>query len=223
MQCFEKKNRSNLHSIVSKMCLPLQNDIFVLLLMAVCIAQCLNIKACDEKWVQIEGQCLYVSKDIADFNGAKSKCLRLSGKLFEPKNEGLNEAVFKLANQTINFFWYFIGIQESSEQTGHFEYSSTGKALTFTKFQDGQPNGNGTQNCVMVGIDGTEFWSDVDCKARLKYVCQRLTGDEVITAKMINEAQTKSVKTVVLVLSSFVSLSILAFVFHMRRLVFRDQ
>ena len=64
----------------------------------------------------------------------------------------------------------FLGLTDI-EKEDRWRWQSSGSRAKFTKFQPGEPDGDTSENCVIIG---NGHWADVSCSTKLKFhVCER--------------------------------------------------
>merc|ERR1712210_176324 len=136
----------------------------------------------------ILGRCYYFEAARMNFTDAMENCEMMGGRLFEPRNSVVNEAVGKKAGETIasdleGSMW--IGMRTDSKITTNstqrdFFYLSGGPytRLPYGQWHLGEPNNaNGEENCVQMYtlVDekpGNSTWNDIPCYDNYPSICE---------------------------------------------------
>ncbi|XP_014092473.3 C-type lectin domain family 3 member A [Bactrocera oleae] len=48
-----------------------------------------------------------------------------------------------------------------------------GETITTSNWDSNEPNGNDSENCLLIGKTVQSLWSDADCAAKYKFICQK--------------------------------------------------
>ena len=69
-------------------------------------------------------------------------------------------------------FDFWVGATDVDSE-GDFYWSTSGQAVEFTAWSEGQPDGGTNQNCVASTLEHYYFWSDEDCsrKTNMQAAC----------------------------------------------------
>ena len=129
--------------------------------------------ACPTDWVRVLDSCILVSNEKATFDEAVEKCKEFhsDASLYEPPNNHHSELVFNLLSED----HHWIGIHDRIEEDT-WVYLSTNEAISFTSWQDNEPNNLNTENCVefrgSVHAEKGRLWNDEDCDSKIGFVCE---------------------------------------------------
>ena len=124
-------------------------------------------------WKDIQGKYYSFIKDVKTYDDAISRCQKLSGKVFEPKDDYTNEAVLNWAKEKgMEETW--IGI-EINNHTG-FVYASDSEPVGFTNWDENQPDG---YPCVkgyvepVVSLSRSKKWKSWPCSNKVSFICEK--------------------------------------------------
>lgn len=102
---------------------------------------------------------MFVSTGNQDtFENGKSLCARAGSTLASPRNDAENTALKDLVRPARQAH---IGISDAQTE-GRFVYLSGG-AVTYSKWNTGEPNNLRNEDCVVIHESGE--WNDVDCSS----------------------------------------------------------
>ena len=101
------------------------------------------------------------------------------GRLFEPRNSIVNDAVFGVADAIMSGLKWWIGIRRE-DCNSPFYYLSSGPFtyLSFGRWQGINPNCHQNEEYCVEMRGGIGEWNDNKCYANLTSICEM--GDEVI-------------------------------------------
>ena len=106
------------------------------------------------------------------YDGANQYCINQGGRLFEPRSELTNKAVY---DKSVEVFGStrktWIGINDIDTE-GEFVFQSSGEQIIFTFFSTGNANTN-SENCVQLGFSSPyEYWFDRPCDESQYSICE---------------------------------------------------
>lgn len=157
------------------------------------VQSCCSFDGCPSvEWEDIDGKYYFFGKDKLTFDCAKASCESKKGKLFEPKNETINEKVAEKASKKgLTFGTYdgpWLGFHDKVKE-GTFVYSSTKLPIQYGNWFIGEPNDyNSEEDCVQLGqqfvdwypvnkkyakLQGNFGWVDRDCNLTSQYICEK--------------------------------------------------
>ncbi|XP_006823026.1 alpha-tectorin-like isoform X2 [Saccoglossus kowalevskii] len=100
----------------------------------------------------------HVIKGPMDWYEAKVACLAQGWQLAQPRNQAQMDAMMAL--YVAGFYW--IGVSDEGHE-GNFTYCSDNKEITYSNWDDNEPNNElGDENCVEVWKLAGK-WNDVNC------------------------------------------------------------
>ena len=128
-------------------------------------------------WLEMDGKEYYISSEEKNQTKAQAYCRNIGGTLFEPKAAQVNNDIINIAKSTIKIPWIWTGIHEMISSKGHFVYESDGTPIVWKNWKTGQPDGEGTENCVAIQISTDDYnlqkWHDMYCDVICGFVCER--------------------------------------------------
>ena len=131
----------------------------------------------------MQGRCYFFETTSLNFNEAILNCKTAfgaqGGRLFEPRNSIVNDAVWGAAEDVVLNQKWWIGIRRK-DCNSHFYYLSSGPFtyLSFGWWQGINPNCDlNLEYCVEMR-GGIGEWNDNKCYTTLNSICEM--GDEVI-------------------------------------------
>ncbi|XP_053441977.1 mannose-binding protein C [Nycticebus coucang] len=102
--------------------------------------------------------------DKLTFNGVKALCAQFQASVATPRNAKENTAIQNLAKEET-----FLGITDERTE-GQF-MDLTGRTVTYTNWNEGEPNNVGSQeHCTVLLKDGR--WNDIPCINSFLAVCE---------------------------------------------------
>jgi len=135
-----------------------------------------------------KGACYKVSGVKKTFEEAKAACLAetdAKSKLFEPKSEAENQAIFNIMKNMFGMETeYFVGIEQDpdSVDAGVLKYVSDGTTVLLDIFPN-TASRPGVNHCVAIDAqDFGLFWTDRYCTDKYSFVCQTKTVAELASA-----------------------------------------
>ncbi|XP_052770813.1 perlucin-like [Mya arenaria] len=126
---------------------------------------------CPLGWEFIGSACYYHAAVEMNWEGARQHCQSKSGTLAAITSVEENAAILSwLAAKSAPFFAWIGGNDMIVDGTWKWE---TGEAFVFQGWSNGEPNGNGSENCLTV-LSVTGGWTDYDCSLTLSdSVCEK--------------------------------------------------
>ncbi|XP_062604710.1 perlucin-like protein [Saccostrea cucullata] len=107
-------------------------------------------------------------------------CQALQAKLVEvetsEENSYLRLHLFDIGRQSSVDFW--MGMTDLVAE-GHWRWMSTQSNATFMDWYPGEPNNGNDEDCATFGINYSWHWNDVDCTAKMNYICEKSIKEEV--------------------------------------------
>ena len=67
-------------------------------------------------WKNLDGSCFTFHRALVEHSTAISNCKKIGGKLFEPKNQEMNDLVAKTAQGKFDNELYWIGIEDKNKE-----------------------------------------------------------------------------------------------------------
>ena len=125
-------------------------------------------------------KCYFFDTRLRNYESARRNCLRMRGKLFEPKYAVVNHVIDTYAQKyfKVNYVRkrqqrkiYWIGINDIRNED-HFVYTSSGGSVTWTNWSGINPNNKRNEDCVEIGWATEGFWNDNKCHAKFYSVCE---------------------------------------------------
>ena len=55
---------------------------------------------------------------------------------------------------------------------GTWTWAASGAGFTYTNWNQGEPNGLDSENCVHMWADESDVWNDVSCDASMSVLCE---------------------------------------------------
>ena len=119
----------------------------------------------------LNGKYYHFSGHLATFLQAKSHCTRNGGKLFEPKNELINNIIAIKAKQ-IGLVAPWLGLKKLPKNNG-FVYDFDNKSVVWTNWDLNEPNGAlGGEGCVHMATNMK--WNDNNCLRKFNFICEKI-------------------------------------------------
>jgi len=161
-----------------------------------CLSECPTpvIGSDPSKYHHILGRCYYFEAADLDFDEAMENCKTIfgspGGRLFEPRNSVVNDAVANKAmvNSPTGAGSQWIGIRTDPNfpfTQRHFYHLSGGPytSLSYGQWYPGEPNNSSSseasENCVQIKVNEDGTWNDRNCENRYyPSICE--IGHEVI-------------------------------------------
>ena len=121
---------------------------------------------------------------MKNYDDAISRCKKLAGKVFEPKDDSTNEAVLNWAKEKgMEETW--IGIDDKTNDGTHV-YSSDNEPVGFTNWDENEPkvvipsgSGSSFRFCVkssmetVVSVLSSKKWRSWPCDHNLTFICEK--------------------------------------------------
>ena len=93
-------------------------------------------------------------------------------------------SIFYLCIHFFVFFVYsnvnmWIGCNDLTS-TGSFVWIHNNQSVSFTNWQEGEPNNGGQvyiEHCCMIGYFKKGLWNDFPCDYNLKFICKKQVGN----------------------------------------------
>ncbi|XP_033763162.1 hepatic lectin-like [Pecten maximus] len=134
---------------------------------------------CEHGWVQYKENCIHFNSQRTNWNQAEIECKKLHGWLASDDSQDKHDFLYTIANvlETIRIFPFYIGATDFIFE-GQYRWVETGAYVgPFTKWQPGYPNGNWTNNCLMLNWNGTDlFWQDERCSNSHYFICEKMSN-----------------------------------------------
>lgn len=64
----------------------------------------------------------------------------------------------------------------------------SGEKFTTSNWDTNEPSGNYTEKCLIIGKTVQSLWSDADCAAKYKFICQKRKVKEIKAAKKCKDS-----------------------------------
>jgi cysteine-rich repeat protein len=123
-----------------------------------------------------DGSCLLYFDAARPFRGAAAQCAAVGGTLVTVADAADNAVLAGWASAHGTSLW--IGFTDELVE-GSWGWWS-GAPVTFTRWNYGEPNNSGNEDCAELGPSG--YWNDAGCAASRPYVCETLCGNGVVDA-----------------------------------------
>ncbi|XP_060062493.1 hepatic lectin-like [Ylistrum balloti] len=136
---------------------------------------------CEHGWVQFKENCLHFNGARTNWNQAEIECKKLHGWLASDDSQEKHDFLFTIANvlKTIRIYPFYVGATDFIFE-GQYRWVETGQYVgPFTKWDIGNPNGNWTDNCLMLNWTATEdelVWQDERCSNSHYFICEKLSN-----------------------------------------------
>lgn len=101
-----------------------------------------------------------------NFDAIRQSCARVGGHIAVPRSPEENEAIASIVKK-YNTYAY-LGLAEGAT-AGDFYYLD-GAPVNYTNWYEGEPKGQGTENCVEMYTDGQ--WNDRNCEKYRLAICE---------------------------------------------------
>ncbi|XP_062588729.1 perlucin-like protein [Saccostrea cucullata] len=136
-------------------------------------------KTCPKGWEKFDENCYIQLSKKSTWSASKSACQALNAHLARVTSKREHNWIYK------NFGGSHAWIDATdSLKEGEWRWSSTGKLLTYTAWDKGEPNGRGSENCVHVRYyRGTFNWNDADCGYTCQAICEKAIYNQLIHLK----------------------------------------
>jgi len=137
---------------------------------------------CDIGWHSIRDVCYYFGDENLKVDAALTTCKDKGGRLWEPRNGADFHAVITVVKDVLKDWSskpprFRIGIIRDVDEEGKFIFYSNEREITFSKWQNGQPdNFRNRQDCVVINaIQNQNFgmWNDIRCRFDAQYICEK--------------------------------------------------
>ncbi|KAL8579546.1 hypothetical protein ACOMHN_025499 [Nucella lapillus] len=125
--------------------------------------------SCPDGWVHYGSSCYLHIWDAVTWPEAQTICALMKSCLMEIESAEENRFIAsRLANLHVPKVW--IGINDFAHE-GRFVLTSSDRPIKYARWEHGEPNNDGHQNCVVMYRDGT--WDDDYCDQSFKYPNRR--------------------------------------------------
>ncbi|XP_077952094.1 collectin-12 [Gasterosteus aculeatus] len=126
---------------------------------------------CPVDWVNYKGNCYFFSKNMQNFDEAKTSCESTSASLLIINDR---EELTWLKKQTLGKGYFWMGLTDREEE--NVWRWLDGSEPAFTNWKPGQPDdwghGHGTgEDCV--GLIHEGLWNDAFCEDQINYICEK--------------------------------------------------
>ena len=130
-------------------------------------------------WEKLDCTSYYVNTEKKNNKDAKADCIRMGGKLVEPRNAKHNAFVTQLAEKKgLYRFWIGIHDRKENDNEGNFVYESNNKDIIWKNWLYGRPTGYKYNKChgghCAEGLCPKGNWNDQCCTQSNAYVCERM-------------------------------------------------
>ncbi|XP_061171286.1 lithostathine-1-like [Saccostrea echinata] len=136
--------------------------------------------SCPRGWTGVGEYCLMFAKDHVTWIDAARKCKQNNNSLLVTIDNYEKMSIIKtisnaLASPTIGMANFWVGGNDFGVE-GEWRWEETNLRIgPFTNWAPGSPNGNSSENCMLVGFDHNNtdiYWKDARCTTRHNYICQ---------------------------------------------------
>ncbi|XP_052089187.1 CD209 antigen-like protein C [Mytilus californianus] len=127
---------------------------------------------CEDDWLYFGGFCYNFRNIQKSWQSAQEDCKDRNSNLIKVENEVENSWIVStfLTAQTIDILW--IGASDILNE-GQWLWVSDGSNLTFSLWNDYEPNNSGTgEDCSVVKQTGMG-WNDIPCDHTEQYLCKK--------------------------------------------------
>ncbi|XP_025098522.1 C-type lectin domain family 17, member A-like isoform X1 [Pomacea canaliculata] len=116
---------------------------------------------CPQGWESLQDRCyLYVNR-LLTWSAAKEICNGSSSSLVETESEEENSFVHNMMRAHGAQVGVWLNIDDRTQE-GHWVSSTTHQPLTYSKWNDGEPNNMDDEDCGMMRLPGN--WNDLNCQ-----------------------------------------------------------
>ncbi|KAJ8337074.1 hypothetical protein SKAU_G00382940 [Synaphobranchus kaupii] len=129
---------------------------------------------CHEGWVYLNKRCFQYVPEKTNWLDAEKHCLLLGGNLASEHTEDEHRFLKELAGHSDpqnGAFW--IGLSDQYEE-GTWIWSDGTRAISegdFLRWNSGEPNNSGNENCVHSNFGGESNWNDIACDGQYPSIC----------------------------------------------------
>ncbi|KAG7253334.1 hypothetical protein CRUP_030107 [Coryphaenoides rupestris] len=134
---------------------------------------------CPERWLQFQGSCYFVSRQIADWKAAQLSCVRQGGHLAIIYTAEAQSFLWELLPRGHwNAYWFGLTDQQSEDDWKWVD----GTTLIGGFWEVGEPNNHINEDCGYIvkttNLDrvAVRSWIDAPCEMRLPFICQKVLG-----------------------------------------------
>ncbi|XP_048766459.2 perlucin-like protein isoform X2 [Ostrea edulis] len=136
--------------------------------------------ACPRGWIAVGEDCLMFAKGHTSWLDAARSCKHYNRSVLATidsyeKMSMINTIAKVLASPSIGMSNFWVGGNDFGVE-GEWRWEQTNLGIgPFTNWAPGDPNGNSSQNCMLVGFtqNSTEtYWKDAPCTGHHNYICQ---------------------------------------------------
>ncbi|XP_077862270.1 macrophage mannose receptor 1-like [Saccoglossus kowalevskii] len=130
---------------------------------------------CSAGWTGYGNNCFREYEQLGDYDRktwtqAEEYCKNMGGHLASfHSNE---EELYVIDNIGTDNWWdgFWIGLNDQETESG-FKWSD-GSAVSYTRWNDGEPNDAENEDCVEMFFSTESGWNDVDCDRRRNWICK---------------------------------------------------
>jgi len=143
---------------------------------------------CPTGFTLLNDACYAIGTAEVTYAEATQTCESLGAKVVEPTSLASHKLVHDWVYGSFRSdVKYWIGVTRNAD--GNFAYASSGDALAFTLWNDGEPNNSGNnENCVNINQDEDSYvegkWNDLSCDKQARFVCEIATPSFEVKLKV---------------------------------------
>lgn len=120
-------------------------------------------------WLRVNNSCYKEFNEQVNWFSAQQACKNFKSNLTSIHSEAENKFIREKVASS-NKYW--IGLNNLRDNSV-FEWND-GSTKSFTKWNTGEPNNKGEENCTEVVDRGTGEWNDLNCSSQNRgYVCKK--------------------------------------------------
>ncbi|KAL6491163.1 hypothetical protein MHYP_G00015080 [Metynnis hypsauchen] len=113
----------------------------------------------------------YVVNESKTWTDAQKHCKGNFNDLATTESQEEMNAVKAVLNRTTGHFW--IGLKQKDIQISRSWIWSDGSNFSYTYWKSGEPNNNGSDNCVELQSESEHRWNDAKCCWPIPFVCYK--------------------------------------------------
>ncbi|XP_062599743.1 low affinity immunoglobulin epsilon Fc receptor-like [Saccostrea cucullata] len=134
-----------------------------------------STKSCPSNWEKFGSSCYKIIALAKSWDIASIKCLQYGAKLVEIETREENYFLKQKITNYDKLRLYWIGGTDEIIE-GRFVWASTGRSLTFTDWNKGEPNNDKSQEDyieISTHPDRTGMWNDSICSHEFYFICEK--------------------------------------------------
>ncbi|XP_041100742.1 tetranectin [Polyodon spathula] len=126
------------------------------------------------KGTKIHGKCYLAVNEQKKYHAASDECISLGGTLSTPANGDENDSLFDYMRKSIGVnsqIW--LGINDMASEGSWIDM--TGSSIKYKNWETeitAQPDGERSQNCVVLSSTANGKWFDENCRAEKAFICE---------------------------------------------------